>query len=135
MRRIEIEAALVSHLLADQRVTTIIGSNLFPLAIPLDKDVPAVVFQRISSPRTLSLGGSSANNPRIQFSCYAKTFSLAKEIATVVYESLDTFRGMLGGQVRAAVLMADSRDDYEPDTGRYRCDIDFFVMHHKQKGE
>ena len=130
------EQALVMHLLNDSALTALVGDRVFPLAIPQDEQVPAIVYQKISAPRTLSVSGdSSANSTRMQLSCYAETFGQAKQIAQVLYNSVDVFRGQLGGRVKAAVLMADSRDDYEPDTGRYRCDIDFFVMHHKQKGE
>lgn len=131
----DIEPALVAHILSDEKITSIIQDRLFPLAVPQDEDVPAIVYQQISSPRTLSVSGdSSANSTRIQLSVYADTFGKAKQIAQVLFDSLDTFRGKLGGRVKAAVLMADSRDDYEPETGRYRCDVDFFIMHTKKKG-
>ena len=128
----DIEAALASYLMDDPNIKGLIGENLYGLAIPQNKDVPAVVYQRVSTPRTLSLTGESASNPRIQFSCYAKNYGQTKQIAIQLHKSLDYFRGTLGGGVKAAILMADSRDDYEPDTGRYRCDVDFFVMHTKK---
>lgn len=130
----DIEQALVAHLLSDEKITSIIQDRLFPLAVPQDEDVPAIVYQRISSPRTLTLTGESASNPRIQLSCYAKTFGQAKQMAITLYNSLDFFRGKLGNKTKSAVLMEDSRDDYEPETGRYRCDVDFFIMHTKKKG-
>lgn len=85
----DIEQALVAHLLSDEKITSIIQDRLFPLAVPQDEDVPAIVYQRISSPRTLTLTGESASNPRIQLSCYAKTFSQAKQMAVTLYNSLD----------------------------------------------
>ena len=130
----DVETALVSHLMADADIIQLINDNLYALAIPQKKDVPAIVYQRISTQRTLSLTGESASNPRIQFSCYAKNYGQTKQIAIQLHKSLDYFRGTLGGGVKAAILMADSRDDYEPDTGRYRCDVDFFIMHTKEKG-
>lgn len=130
----DIEQALVAHLLSDEKITSIIQDRLFPQAVPQDEDVPAIVYQRISSPRTLTLTGESASNPRIQLSCYAKTFGQAKQMAITLYNSLDFFRGKLGNKTKSAVLMEDSRDDYEPETGRYRCDVDFFIMHTKKKG-
>lgn len=131
----DIEQALVAHLLDDPNITYLVHDRIFPLAIPQDEEPPAIVYQKISAPRTLSVSGdSSANSTRIQLSVYADTFGKAKQIAQVLFNSLDTFRGKLGGRVKAAVLVADSRDDYEPETGRYRCDVDFFIMHTKKKG-
>ena len=130
----DIETALVTHILADPAIVAVIGNRLYPLAIPQGGEVPAIVYQRVSSPRTLTLDGDSVNSPRIQFSCYAETFGQAKQLAMRLYESLDCFSGVLGNKTKAAALMADNRDDYEPETGRYRCGVDFFVLYTKQRG-
>lgn len=125
---------MVAHILADQALTAIIKDRLYPLAIPDTGTVPAIVYQRVSSPRTLTLDGDSVNSPRIQFSCYATSFGQAKQVAMGLCESLDCFRGVLGDKTKAVVLMADNRDDFEPETGRYRCGVDFFVLYTKQRG-
>lgn len=127
---------MVNHLMSDPAITAMIGDRLYPLAIPETGKVPAIVYQRISAPRTLSLTGESGSSPRIQLSCYAPSYKQAKQMAMVLAQSLDYLRGTLGGRAKAAVLMAGYREDYEPETGRYRSDVDFFIMHSKQfKGE
>lgn len=135
----DIEKALVSHLLADQNLSALIWDRLFPLALPQEDStvypngvVPAVVYQRISSPRTLNLSGEDASNPRIQFSAYALAYAQAKQIAEVLNQSLDYFAGTLGGRTKAQVLRVDYRDSYEQETGLYRSDVDFFVLHNKK---
>ena len=49
-----------------------------------------------------------------------------------LYESLDA-SGC--SETREAVLMADNRDDFGKETGRYRCGVDFFVLYTKQGDE
>ena len=136
----DIEQALVAHLLADQNLTYIVHDRIFPLVIPQEDKkiypngvIPGITYQRVSTPRSLSLSGESASNPRIQLDAYAKTYTQSKRIAMLLYNSLDYFRGALGGRAKAAVLVADSRDDYEPETSRFRSGVDFFVMHTKKK--
>lgn len=102
-------------------------SNLYPNGV-----IPAIVLQRISTPRTLSLTGESASNPRIQASVYSYDYTEAKEIAEVLNDSLDYFSGALGGWAKASVLRADYRDSYEHETGLYRSDVDFFITHIKE---
>lgn len=114
--------------MVDPKIRGLVGDKIYALAIPQNKDVPAIVYQRISTARTLSLTGESASNPRIQFSAYAKDYATAKDIAMALKASLDFYIGELGGEIKAATYMADYRDDYEPDTGRYRSDVDFFVL-------
>lgn len=120
--------------MADQALTAIIKDRLYPLAIPDTGTVPAIVYQRVSSPRTLTLFGDSANNPRIQLSCYGATYGQAKQLAILLYKSLDCFRGALGNKTKAAVFMDDVRDSFEQETMRFRSDVDFFIMHTKPKG-
>lgn len=128
----DIEAAVVDHLLSDPSVIALVGAKIFPLAIPQDQDVPAITYQRISSPRTLTLDKESDDEPRIQIVAWAKTYGEAKDIAIAVNASLDMFIGKLGDQIKAVVFRADHRDDYEPETGRYRADVDFIVQHTKK---
>lgn len=144
----DIEDAIVAHLLADEGFTSTIGCNesskyriynLFPLALPQEDSAnypngvtPGVVYQRISSPRTLSLTGDSANSPRFQFSVYARSLAEAREIAQALNKSLDLFIGTLGGKAKAQVIRADYRDSYEHETGLYRSDVDLFIYYNKK---
>lgn len=125
---------MVNHILADTAIKAVINDRLFPLAIPQEENIPAIVYQRISSPRTLTLSGDSVNNPRIQLSCYGASYGTAKQLAILLYQSLDCFRGALGNKVKATLLMDDSRDGFDHETKRYRSDVDFFIMHTKPKG-
>ncbi len=129
----DIEGALVAHLLADDELTALVGNNLFPLAIPEGEQAPAVVWQRVSSPRTLSLSGNSADSPRFQFSAYAHDLVLARRITQALNNALDFFVGVLGDKTKVQVIRADYRDSYEHETGLYRSDVDFFIYYTNKK--
>ena len=62
----DIEGALVAHLLADDELTALVGNNLFPLAIPEGEQAPAVVWQRVRSTNPFTRG-NSADSPDSSF--------------------------------------------------------------------
>lgn len=125
----DIEAALSKHLLNDQGVSVWVHDRVFMLRIPEKEETPAVVIQVIDSPRTLGLSQPLSNNSRIQVTVYADGYKLVKNIAKAVDKSLDYFRGLLGENVKSTIYRANMRPHHEPQTGLYRADIDFFVMH------
>lgn len=135
----EVEYDIVKHLLADQDLSALVLNRIFPLQLPQEDKTkyphgvtPGIVYQRISTPRTLSLDGESSSNPRIQFSVYSEDYVKAKEVARVLNNSLDCYAGKLGDGVTAQVLRAEYRDMQERETGLYRCDVDFFVLNNKK---
>lgn len=124
----DIEKSLYKHLQEDPKLTRSTWGNLFPLTLPQGVK-SGIVYQRISSPRTLTLDGRSEDCPRIQFSVYTPDYGESKSVAQELVAALDRFTGSLGGQVRAQVLRDDYRDTFEQETSLYRCDVDFFVLH------
>ncbi len=128
----ELDSLLMQYLLANTAITDIVGQNIFLLSIPPTEDTPAIVVQRISSPRTLGLTEPLAISPRYQISAYTSTnFSGAQEIARVIESSLDYFRGDLGTAAHVVAYRDSQRDSYEQETGRYRSDIDLIINYKK----
>lgn len=132
----EIEYDIVAYLLEDEKLSALVWDRIFPLQLPQPDDflypdgvIPGIVYQRISTPRTLSLSGESSSNPRIQFTVYSDEYVEAKSVAKALNRALDGFAGTLRDNVRAQVLRAEYRDMQERETGLYRCDIDFFAFH------
>ena len=136
----DIESALVAHLLADSKLNALVGKKIFPYELPQEDSTifpdgvtPAIVYQRVSSSRTLTLEGEASSAPRFQFSVYAYDALVAREIARVLNQSLDFFLGELDGKVKAQSIRADYRDTKEHETGLYRSDVDFFILQIKNK--
>lgn len=122
-----IKQALVSYLL-NTELTNLIDNRLFPLILPQDAKLPAVTYQQVSIPRTLSLKGTGDKaQPRFQFSCWASNYSEGQAVANKLRNLLDGFSGLMGENVRTSVRVASEREDYESETGRYRVDIDFLI--------
>jgi hypothetical protein len=121
-----IETGLVSHLLADAPLMAVIERRLYPLVLPQDAAVPAVTYQRVSTPRTLTLKGGGTTAPRFQFSAWAMTYSQAKQVGELLKAALDCYTGPMGTH-KVAAFMAGYRDTYDDDTKRYGCGVDFII--------
>ena len=93
-----IEESVVARMLAYDELTDLIGEGadmrLYPLVIPQDAALPAVAYQKISSPKTQSHSGSSnLAHSRFQFTCAADTYAEVKEVANAVRHCWDSYAG------------------------------------------
>ena len=67
-----IEEALRAHLAADTDAAAIAGARIYQLTLPQRPQLPALVFQRISTPRVNSQEGPTLlAHPRFQINCHA----------------------------------------------------------------
>jgi hypothetical protein len=97
-----IEEALVTRMLATSTITALIGSGttarLFPLVIPQTATLPAIAYQKISSPKEQAHTGSShLCRSRLQITCEADNYAAVKALATAVKDCWNSFRGTVSG--------------------------------------
>ncbi len=93
-----IEEALVAHLLANAGVIAYVGNRIYPLVIPEGVELPAIAYQRISTPRESTHSGPSGlASPRFQFSCVSGKYSEANGLVNAVRRALDGYKGTMGG--------------------------------------
>jgi hypothetical protein len=95
-----IEEAIVARMLATAAITALIGSGsaarLYPLAIPQTAVLPAIAYQKVSSPKEQAHTGSShLAHSRFQFTCDAETYAAVKALATTVKDCWDSFQGTI----------------------------------------
>jgi len=110
-----IEEAVNALLLATSTVTALVGSGssarIFPLVIPQNAARPAIAYQKISSPKTMSHSGSSnLARSRFQFTFQAATYTSAKALAAAVRNALIGYRGTVSGVRIDGILIEDDND-------------------------
>jgi len=93
-----IEEALVYKMANTAAITALIGSGsvmrLYPLVVPQTAALPAVAYQKISSPKEQSHSGSShLARSRFQITCEAETYAGVKALATAVKNCWNSYRG------------------------------------------
>jgi hypothetical protein len=119
-----IETTLYAVLKADPAVAALVVSGgetrIYPLEVPQDVAMPAVVYQRIASAPEVTLAGDvGLDAVRIQVSCWAATYSVAKELAAAVRAAVNA------SNLRAVTEM--ELDDRDTETRQYRVIIDFRI--------
>jgi len=137
---ITIEEGIVLRLKAHTGLKALIVERIHPLKLPQSVTLPAVTYQRISTPREIthdqgndaSDGGELAM-PRFQFTAWAETFASAKAVSKQIRKALNGYKGTLGtGQntVKVYGMLAESEMDfYDPDSNLHWTAVDYFIHH------
>jgi hypothetical protein len=124
-----IELAIVSLLLA---ADTSAGNRIGPIILDRDPNLPAVTYQRISTPRPLQHDGDQHYADfRLQLNCWAKRidgssagYIQAKQLGGEVRAALHGYRGTAGGVTVGLIQITNDRDDRDPQREYERVSLD-----------
>lgn len=106
-----------------------IDDRLYPLLLPQKVELPAVTYQRISTPRLREFEQSFMPHPRFQFNCWAESFPRAKDVAAQVLAALDVYIGSMGDETVRASIIDGERDMYDPATGIWNSIVEAVIWH------
>jgi len=128
-----IEEALVTYLLTQSGLTALVSNRIHLLKLPQNPVLPAVVMQKISSPRLHGFTADIGATTRMQLTSWATTYTSASATFEQLRASLqnylnDTMGGTSGVPVKA-VILDDENDTYEDETGRFGKIADFIFWH------
>ena len=129
-----IEASINTLLSANAAVTTIIGNRIYPVYMPTGTQFPALVIQRISTPRWNTLDNASDTpHARMTFTCWGPTLEQVIKLSYAVKSCIAGFVGTVGNTYIQQVLLIDERDSYLWQAGQmlglFRRDIDFEIAY------
>ena len=132
---ISIEEGIVYYLTHFSGLTALISTRTYPLKLPQGCTLPALTYQRISTPRELThdqqAGGLAM--PRFQFTAYGTKFADAKAVINQVRAALNGYKGSFGTGTKTVKvwgsLSANEQDNYDPDSGLYWTMADYFIHH------
>lgn len=125
-----IEEALSSRLTGDVAVSALIATRLYPARLPQDVTYPAVVYTRIDTEPTSAFGtAATLMNSRVQFDCWAKTYSEVKAVANAIRASLDALDTTILSVRIYGIVYSSELDIFEDETQLYRIQSDFQVMY------
>ena len=130
-----IEHAIRSHLLAQSALVALIGQKLYYVTAPQTVDDPYVVFFKVSAVPEYSLTGhSKLINARFQFSIFASTYLMTKQIAAQIQLALqDKCNQVIGGVggVNVSVQFEDEQDLFEAESGLFHCPVEYFIQYNE----
>jgi hypothetical protein len=91
-----IQADVFSAISGSSEVTAIAGTRIYPLRLPRNADLPAVVYYIPSTDSVNSLtGDSGVDNNSVQIFCWAKDYKTAHILAAAVRGSLATIKAVI----------------------------------------
>jgi hypothetical protein len=130
----DIRPALREFLLGDAAITTVVGTRVFPIKIPQGVTAASIVYTRISGDGDYTMQGPSGFvSPRIQIDAWAGSADAAANLANLVKDRLDGYRGVMGSGGGAitvhGVFIADQREDYDDAAQLHRSGRDYFIHH------
>lgn len=131
----DIGKALRTRLLSVSAVTDLVSTRVYPMTKPEGALMPCVVYRRITGTSDEYLGGTTgAAMMRIQFDCYANSYSDAEGLAEQVRLAVHQYRGTVGSVVIHSVNLANRIDRLQMpvhgnDVGYYVHAIDFETVH------
>jgi len=126
-----IEEALIAYLLTQPGLTALISNRIHLLKLPQNPVLPAIVMQKISSPRMHGFTADIGATTRMQLTSWALNYTGASAVFEQLRASLQNYlNGIMGGSVPvSAVILDDENDAYEDETGRYGKTADFIFWH------
>ena len=134
-----VEAALWNKLKTNAGIVAICATRIYPVTIPQAApgatNIPAITYQRISTPRVRSLSGPSLlAYPRFQITSWHTTYTGAKALGEAVRAAMDGWAGVEVGWTISDSALEDERDIFDPSTEldtnrRYGVAQDFIIWH------
>lgn len=108
-------------LLADASVAAVVSTRVYPLELPQDATLPAIVYSDLGGPRAHSLAGDSGiGRARVQVDMYAATLDAANALAVLVRTCINAAFG---------VECPEPQRIRETELDRYRLTVDYVLDH------
>ena len=132
-----LENNLVTYLEGEATILALIGNGdspetirLYPLIMPQNTTMPAVVYQRVTGERIHHLSGVSGRaTPSIQFDIYSDSYSEAKSVADALRGVLDGYQGIAGAITVDSTLLIEELDGFDDETDYYRIMQEYKFSH------
>jgi Protein of unknown function (DUF3168) len=138
----DIRSALRRFLLADPAIAAIVGTNnrIYPVRLPQGQRLPSIVYSRVSGMGDHHMQGASGlSSPRFQIDAWAPTIDEAANLADLVQERIDGYRGPMPNTGSPAddvevqgVFLDNERDDYQSDIDMNRVSRDYIVWYEER---
>lgn len=123
-----INEALYSYL-----STALSNNRIYPDNLPQNPVLPAITYKCIATLRHHEFEkDSKLIDSTIQFTVWGTSRKAAKTLSTQLRKVLQDYSGMMSSVRVSAVLLLDESDDYDNETGQYRTDIDYKIIHDEE---
>ena len=121
----------MKRMCADKSISKCVGDRIYPIMLPEDAPLPAIVYSPTLANYDSALQGDTGYvRQTMQFVCHDKTYKRARELSRKVKKLFQDYKGDMCGLVIQAVFI---KSDYEYnsntalkfDTDEYMSSIEF----------
>jgi hypothetical protein len=107
-------------------LTALVGTKIYPLTVPQDIELPYVSYFIVSDVPEHAMGtDAEIETVRLQVSCWADTYDVAKAIEVQVRAALSRYRS---GNIKD-IFFENSLDLYDGEEGVYHVPCDFIIFY------
>lgn len=123
--------AVYEYLCGVQDIQDCVQGRIYPIMLPQDKPLPAIVYAPVLANYDSALQGDTGYvRQTIQFVCHDKTFKRARQLARLVKKSFQDYKGdMCGLDIQAVFIKTDyefnGNTALKFDTEEYMSSIEF----------
>lgn len=107
-------------------VSAIISTRCYPIVLPQNPTLPAVVYQVISRVDEAD-STEKLLRWRVQIGCHAKTYDAAHDLASKAISALEAYNNKGAPFGAFAAINENLSDDYDSDLNEYRVLFDALV--------
>lgn len=119
-----IEEELVDLLTGDAGIAAVVAARVYPVVLPQNPTLPAIVYQEVRGlARAAADGDTGQRESRFLVSWWAASFGAIKVGKGLLLRLLS---GYSGGSI-SRVEVDGIRDDYDPETGRFRQLVELMI--------
>ena len=95
--------AIYAYLNENEQIRECVGNKIFPIMLPEDAPLPAIVYSPVLANYDSALQGDTGFvRQTIQFVCHDRTFKKARELSRLVKRAFQDFHGnMCGLEIQA----------------------------------
>jgi hypothetical protein len=128
-----IELALLTYLKSYSGLTALVSNRIHILKLPQNPAFPAIVLQKIDSPKLHGFSADYGAMTRIQLTSWALTYTATSEVQEQIRAATQNYMnqtmGGAGGVEVKNIEFDEGPDMYEDETGRYGKMIDLLIWH------
>ena len=125
-----IEEALIAYLLTQSGLTALISNRAYPLKLPQNPTLPAIVYQKIDAPRLQGFSADYGVMTRIQITSWALTYTGASAVQEQIRAAVQNCMNQtMSGILVKNIEFDEGPDSYEDDTERYGKIVDLIIWH------
>ena len=123
--------AIYAYLSKNEQIRERVGNMIFPIMLPEDAPLPAIVYSPVLANYDSALQGDTGFvRQTMQFVCHDNTFKKARELSRLVKKTFQDYKGdMQGLEIQAVFIKSDyeynGNTSLKFDTEEFMSSIEF----------